>query len=310
MSGHQLVDNDPHGDVVLAFNSADGGSSTRLRVSSVALRFGSPVFNRMLHSNFKEGQQFKTTGYVEIPLEDDSKSMTVLCRALHLQHKAVMGKLSSKELLKVAEVCDKYDCIEALAPLADFWLKDRRPNRGTLLAAYLFRRQELFSKIASSFFVDVDNYQEQDTSNHILFELWETLIAATESQRAAIVDGIWDFIKEAQFEVDDAEEDYTSCFDDCIAKSAYQSKFKRALRENLLSPHREFRSPKERNKYPWNTKKHICHYMESAKSGHEWETTFRKEGRTTRESLPKICLGCVMEGNMFKMDDCKHDEEV
>lgn len=149
-----------------------------------------------------------------------------------------------------------------------------------------------------------------------------------ESQRAAIVDGIWDFIEEAQFEVDDAEEEYTSCFDDCVAKSVYQSKFKRALRENLLNPHRcfhidcglgrrvmfleqaKFDLPKKDNNYPWNTKKHMCQYMKSAKSGSEWEIDFREEGETTRESLPKICLGCVMEGNMFRVKDCKHDEEV
>lgn len=197
MSGHQLEEIDPHGDVVLVFKGKDEGSSyvkqrnaqhlkslpqanqrrsTRVRVSSTALSFGSPVFKRMLQSDFKEGQQFKATGCVEIPLEDDLKSMTVMCKALHLQHKAVMIKLSSEELLNVAEVSDKYDCTEALAPLADFWLKDCEADRGTLLAAYLFRRQERFSKMASSFFVDCYDYRRESTENTILSRLWDSLV--------------------------------------------------------------------------------------------------------------------------------------
>ncbi|CAK1360127.1 unnamed protein product [Cercospora beticola] len=325
MSGHQIAEIDPQGDVVLAFNSADGTSSARLRVSSVALRFGSPVFNRMLHSNFKEGQQFKATGYVEIPLEDDSKGMTVLCRALHLQHKVVMVKLSSKDLLKVAEVCDKYDCIEALAPLADFWLKDRKPDRGTVLAAYLFRRQELFSKIATSFFVDVDNYQEQDAENPVLSELWENLIDAMEFERYSIEDDIWDFIERQFFEVDDGNEEYATCADDCIAMAVYRCKFADAIDKNLLTPHRQFHNdcglgqrikslekatfvlPEKDNRFPCTADD--C-YMSNAKSGSEWEKVFRDGGKAFRRKLPKICLGCVMEGKMFKLNGCKHDEEV
>lgn len=149
-----------------------------------------------------------------------------------------------------------------------------------------------------------------------------------ECRRDSIVNDIWDFIENNLCELEDAAERYTACSKDCTSKALYQMNFRDALQENCLSPHRcfhidcglgdridsletaVFNLPKKDDSYRWYTAKHSCYYMKNAKSGPEWERVFRLKGRAFRFGLPKICLGCVMEGNMFKVKDCKHDEEV
>ncbi|KAM3421801.1 hypothetical protein BST61_g2179 [Cercospora zeina] len=105
-------------------------SSTRL---SVALSFGSPVFRKMLPSNLKEDQDLSATGHVELPLEDDLQSMITMCRALHLQHKAVMVQPSSDDLLDVAALQTQIPglCLECVLEGETWKKKDCTHTQGS-----------------------------------------------------------------------------------------------------------------------------------------------------------------------------------
>lgn len=125
-----------------------------MRVNSVALCFGSPVFRKMLGPHFKEGSQLSASAPTEIPLDDDAGIVEIICMAMHLRYDPPLFHQTSSQILEIAKVSDKYDCGKALGALAEFWLKTSATDgdvsswRDMLTAAYLFRRHEPFAKIA------------------------------------------------------------------------------------------------------------------------------------------------------------------
>ncbi|USW55709.1 Putative SKP1/BTB/POZ domain superfamily protein [Septoria linicola] len=200
MSGHQAIDIDPCGDVVFVFEGADENSSTRMRVDSVALSFGSPVFKKMLGPDFKEGQQLSATTPVEIPLDDDAESMEIACRALHHQNHSLSAYRPSSMILEVAKLLDKYDCAEALALLADSWLKDfvqySEFSLGELLmSAYLFRRHQLFESIADHILEKTTGRSRILEGSSTLSDVSERLITAILSRRSKVNNDICDFVE-------------------------------------------------------------------------------------------------------------------
>lgn len=115
-----LVDIYPNGDVVLIVGQGD--EKTRLRVSSHALSCVSPVFKRMLSSNFVEGLPTtqSTTRNIELP-EDDVTAITTLCNIAHMRSKSV-NLVSFRALECLSIICDKYDAVEALMPWTSHWM--------------------------------------------------------------------------------------------------------------------------------------------------------------------------------------------
>lgn len=147
------------GDVIFALRN-----ETKLVVSSVTLSQASPVFHKWLGTNFEEGQDARSAyDPKEIPLpDDDAEAVRLLCELTHFR--AGMGSTSNakpileatKEILRLAVVVDKYDCIEALhlasSALLNAFRYELNQQKVTLesvadlaAAAYLFRQDDHFA---------------------------------------------------------------------------------------------------------------------------------------------------------------------
>jgi len=73
---------DPDGDIQL--DITDGAASNSIRMSSHMLRIASPVFKRMLTSEFKEGQVPQYGPRIITLKEDSPDAMTLICHAMYL----------------------------------------------------------------------------------------------------------------------------------------------------------------------------------------------------------------------------------
>ncbi|OLN87518.1 hypothetical protein CCHL11_06106 [Colletotrichum chlorophyti] len=137
-------DIDPDGDITLVLgpirlgsdaevndDSSEGSvknlQSDELRVSSKILKLNSPVFKAMLGGKFREGAELagKTDHsepyIVDLP-DDDVEAMTILCQILHNVY--IPERPSPLCLERLAFVCDKYECMEALKYCGMVWVRD------------------------------------------------------------------------------------------------------------------------------------------------------------------------------------------
>ncbi|GIZ45956.1 hypothetical protein CKM354_000910100 [Cercospora kikuchii] len=137
---HQVA---PRGDVKLICPNEGDEEGTFIIVSSVVLRMGSAVFEAMLGPHFKEGLTLAGGARLELPLpEDEAASMLTMCQVMHM--KAVTAApATSKELLGLAVLADKYDCKIALSYPVSNWMQQpsiRESNQDRVnlfTAAYL-----------------------------------------------------------------------------------------------------------------------------------------------------------------------------
>ncbi|KAK4893882.1 hypothetical protein LTR27_007908 [Elasticomyces elasticus] len=154
----QLIDIAPYGDVVLVCTIPGESGVYHLHVSSIFLSHGSTVFKAMFGPHFKEGHALTSgPGTVEIPLpEDNLDGMIMICQALHLQHHLLPSKVQPFQLLQVALLTDKYDCIDVLRFASEVWLKQAEAEAipedllEVLYAASYFIQAALFGHLAQS----------------------------------------------------------------------------------------------------------------------------------------------------------------
>ncbi|KAK5714678.1 hypothetical protein LTR17_017133 [Elasticomyces elasticus] len=166
------IDIVPDGDVYLICGGAKGLAS-KLRVSSVALKTGSPVFRKMLGPSFKEGQQLASKGFVDIPLKDDDpEAMTMLCRALHLQFVAMPEELKPNSLMVLSVAADKYDCIGSLRFASEVWIKNAMLTVAPvdlvklLTAAYMFQQPKVFSAVGRNLLLKSEGEVRKSVGEH------------------------------------------------------------------------------------------------------------------------------------------------
>ncbi|KAF5000064.1 hypothetical protein FDECE_11308 [Fusarium decemcellulare] len=114
----------PEGDVVFVL-----AGQTRVRVNSAIMRTMSPVFNRMLGPNFKEGRALAaaTDGTpVEVLLpNDDDEAFGWICRVLHCQADTNLWLPQLEKLVQVLELADKYEFVKAMELSIEFWISKR-----------------------------------------------------------------------------------------------------------------------------------------------------------------------------------------
>lgn len=90
------------------------GSQVRLKVLSSLLALVSQYFRTLFGSRFREGQDAANGKDITLH-DDDPKAFTLLCKIIHMQYTPPPQPLSSDEMLNVAFVVDKYDCVKAVA---------------------------------------------------------------------------------------------------------------------------------------------------------------------------------------------------
>ncbi|KAL0945021.1 uncharacterized protein CTRU02_202908 [Colletotrichum truncatum] len=127
---------DVEGDLILtlsriSFDEAEDGDETlqndELKVSSKVLQLNSPVFKAMLGGKFKEGTELAEKSASSAPYElelpdDDVDAMSILCQILHNVYVPESPRPLSLE--KLAYICDKYECINALKYCGIVWIRD------------------------------------------------------------------------------------------------------------------------------------------------------------------------------------------
>jgi hypothetical protein len=147
-----LVNIAADGDIILLV----GPEKIKLRVHSLFLKAASKPFSALLGPDWMEGNKMlDRDGPVEILLpEDDADALNLLCAILHHQNKDISQTLSAGDVLGVAVMADKYDCLDALKFASGHWLRPGSPvttKAGDLIllmaAAYLFQNTRVFKEI-------------------------------------------------------------------------------------------------------------------------------------------------------------------
>lgn len=139
---------DPDGDLLLQFhqeplqeNTSNENTKKRkksktleLVVSSKVLSLASPMFKAMLDGRFKEGIELAENKPSSQPytltLSDDGEAATILASILHFNLPGLPEKPSPACLEKLAFLCDKYQCVNAMKYCGRLWLRDWLPEYG------------------------------------------------------------------------------------------------------------------------------------------------------------------------------------
>jgi hypothetical protein len=161
------------------FESADidirvtqDGKVAKWKVCSYALVLASPVWKLFVFPPFprlpeheKEGLDFQ---------DDDSSALLVLLKIAHLQFTNIPAKRSYEELLNLAILCDKYDCVRLVKPWVSKWchaLEQRIENwdgkEDYLFVAWVFGRKPAFTQLVSRFVLKVKTNEKSECLNHL-----------------------------------------------------------------------------------------------------------------------------------------------
>lgn len=159
-----------------------GSDRKRIPANSAILRFTSPVFRAMLGPNFAEGAQLRSSnGDFELELPDDEAAATDTAISI-LHHTWKPPKFLPKgQLLPLAQVAHKYDCVAAIATaIRSYWgsySKEGRIGSGKSSGfSPLSRVQlELEFSVLTAAFVFTKTSRFYQTSNDIICGSFESL---------------------------------------------------------------------------------------------------------------------------------------
>ncbi|SPJ83766.1 uncharacterized protein FTOL_10282 [Fusarium torulosum] len=148
----------PDGDLILMV----GPEETKLRIRSILLMAASKVFSTMLGPDWKEGGDIRHhDGPFELPLpEDNAAALQVVCSIIHYQNDKIPRTLPAGDILAVAVVADKYDCVDVVKFASESWLRTsgHEPDDLMLLtaAAYILRSSTAFNNITRTLILNYD----------------------------------------------------------------------------------------------------------------------------------------------------------
>ncbi|KAF8245581.1 hypothetical protein K440DRAFT_405397 [Wilcoxina mikolae CBS 423.85] len=130
------------------------------QVASQVLWIASPVFRKMFgpESNLKEAAELRRSQIFGTPtvisLDDDPQALEIILMALHHQNDLLPQVIEMKEMVHIAEICDKYEFHQALKPIADklfLPMKDdaiKPGNEDSLLCCYVFGYEDVFAEVS------------------------------------------------------------------------------------------------------------------------------------------------------------------
>lgn len=188
---------DPGGDVIVVMKDKEEDTERKFLVCSKILSVASPVFAKLFESRFREGEELRRSGCVEVPLtQDDPDAMAMIFRVLHFQNTLELAhEIQAKELAAVATHSDKYECVKALefffAACFDRMLKKMEKAGGSnestaeygliLLSTYLARSPYYYSKVYAKCRTDLSLFflSHWTEKTFVLSFLPDTLIGNT-----------------------------------------------------------------------------------------------------------------------------------
>ncbi|EIT81581.1 hypothetical protein AFCA_004352 [Aspergillus flavus] len=95
----------------------------RIRASSKHLTLACPQFKRTLQPGFQEGNELKSKGYLEIPVQDwPALPFLIVAMIIHGRTRTVPRKVSLERLAEIAVIVDYYECYEAVEIFSDMWI--------------------------------------------------------------------------------------------------------------------------------------------------------------------------------------------
>ncbi|KAL4963466.1 BTB/POZ domain-containing protein [Aspergillus stella-maris] len=136
-------------------------SGVTFRVWTLALSLASPVFRAMFKPRFSEGLAVRDasdktkTAVISLP-DDDPEAFRIFCNIAHHKLALVPTQLDAKRISLIAQFIDKYNCTEAIGPLAEKWIEnlgvhDEAPKSpedlwSAMLLAYAFEDRSSFTR--------------------------------------------------------------------------------------------------------------------------------------------------------------------
>ena len=118
------------------FESRKPLKEIQMLVSSRHMMLASPVWKAMLqHSNFKEGEQLRSKGKVEVPLpDDDPTAFELLLNIIHGRVRQVPRQVTLETVASLGVLVDKYQMQEVVELHVELWmpaLRSKLPGRLT-----------------------------------------------------------------------------------------------------------------------------------------------------------------------------------
>lgn len=90
----------------------------RLRVLSAIVTFGSPVLEVLLSPHYNEGNTLQKESQVAIRLPDDNAdALSIILASMQMRSPDENFDLTPGDMVDVAQLCDKYDCAQAIWPV-------------------------------------------------------------------------------------------------------------------------------------------------------------------------------------------------
>ncbi|KAE8344879.1 hypothetical protein BDV24DRAFT_171382 [Aspergillus arachidicola] len=127
----------------------------RIRASSKHLTLACPQFKRTLQPGFQEGNELKSKGYLELPVQDwPALPFLIVTMIIHGRTRTVPRKVSLGRLAEIAVIVDYYECYEAVEVFSDMWINAlaEKPLESVsdaekwLLISWVFQQDTIFER--------------------------------------------------------------------------------------------------------------------------------------------------------------------
>lgn len=142
-------------------------------VLSHAISLTSPIWKKTMHPPFprlpgaEQGNDDLQDEHIDFS-EDNGEALLPLLRIAHLQSSKVPPTLTFKDILDIAVLCDKYDCVGLVKPWLPLWLVNEETqykepeHEEWLFIAWVFGREKTFRELATKLVREVKTNHKGD----------------------------------------------------------------------------------------------------------------------------------------------------
>ena len=130
-----------------------GLSSSLAQVSPVWKEILSPTSPKLTSQKGDVDDDEKREKRLDLS-EDYGEALLILLRIAHCQFSMLPPDLKFEEILEMAALCDKYDCVGLVQPWLELWLVNEERDcvdpghEDWLFIAWVFGREKIFQKLA------------------------------------------------------------------------------------------------------------------------------------------------------------------